>query len=76
MRGKGQQHPIHEYNVLEVVDYALSVEEVHRRPKEIPIERPRKGKILCAARDMRDGDYLLEGNNLEGRNNANHVDVS
>ena len=61
--------------MLEVVNHALSVEEVHRRPKKIPIERPRKGKILCATGDMRDGDYLLEGNNLEGRNNANHIDV-
>ncbi len=59
--------------MFEVVNYAFSVEKVHRGSEEIPIERSGEGKILCSTRYMRNGDDLLEGNDLKGRNDANYV---
>jgi hypothetical protein len=32
-----QQYPIHQQNMLEIVDDALSVKEVHGRSQEVPV---------------------------------------
>lgn len=36
---KGEEHPVDEDDVLEIVDDTLSIEKVHCRAQEIPVER-------------------------------------
>ena len=59
--------------MLEVVYHALSVQEIHCRSKEIPVERPCEREILRPAWYMGDGDDFFEGYDLEGRNDANYI---
>ena len=49
---KRKEHLVHKNNVLEVVDHALSVEKVHGRPEEVPIERPSESEPPCPAWDV------------------------
>ena len=62
--------------MLEVVDDALSVQEVHDRSQEVPIQRSRKRQVLGPARHIGDGDDLLERNDLDGRHYGDNIDVA
>lgn len=37
MRRQGQQHPVDQKNVLEVVDDAFTVQKVHAGSQEVPV---------------------------------------
>ena len=76
MRRKGEQHSIHQQNMLEIVDDALSIQEIHRRGQEIPIERLCKPQVLRSARNVGDSYDLLEGHNLDSCDQDNKVEVA
>ena len=61
---KREEDLVDEDNVLEVVNDALSVQEVHCRTQEIPVQALRKPQAPGAARYVGNGDDLLEGNYL------------
>lgn len=71
-----QQHLVDEDNVLEVVNDSLAVEEVHCRRKPVPVETLSGAQRAGATGDVGDGDDLLEGNDLDGRDDADDVDVA
>ena len=74
--GQGQQHLIHQQNMLEVVNDTLSVQEVHGGGQEIPIQRFGEAQILFLAGNIGNGDNLLKRNNLDRRHDAKDVDVA
>lgn len=71
-----QQNLINKYNMLEVVDDALAVEEVHGRAEPVPVETLGGAQIAGAARDVGNGDDFLEGDDLDGGDNEDDVDVA
>lgn len=76
MSRQRQQNLIHEQNVLEVVDDALSVKEVHSRCKKVPVQGLGEAKVLLLAGDVGDGNNFLERDDLNGSHNADDVDVA
>lgn len=73
---KRKQDLVDEDNVLEVVNDAFSVEEIHGGSQEVPIQALRKSQASGAARDIGNGDNLLEGNDLNSSYDDNDVDVA
>lgn len=61
---EGQQNAVHEQDVLEVVDDALAVEEVHGRSEKVPVQRLGKAQATVLAGHIGYGDDLLEGHDL------------
>lgn len=59
--------------MLEIVDHAFSVQVVHCRPKEIPVQTPCEGKIFGSAWHIRYGNNLLEGDDLDKRNDPDQI---
>lgn len=76
MRRKWLQHLIYEYNMLEVIDHTLAVQEIHRRRKPIPIQALREAQSARPRRNVRNGNNLLEGDNLDSGDNQDDVDVA
>lgn len=62
--------------VLEVVYHTFSIQEIHGRPQEVPVERSRESKVFRPAGDIGNGNYFFEGHNLDCGHNPNHVDVA
>lgn len=62
--------------MLEVVNDSLAVEEVHCRRKPVPVETLSGAQRAGATGDVGDGDDLLEGNDLDSRDDADDVDVA
>lgn len=76
MRRQGKENFIHQQNVLEVVDDALSIEEVHGCREEIPVEGLGEAEVLLLARNVGDGDNFLERNNLNGSHQDDDIDMT
>lgn len=74
--GKRQQDLVDEHNVLEVVDDALAVEEVHCRGQPVPVEALGGLEGTGAAGDVGNGNDLFEGDDLDGGDNGDDVDVA
>lgn len=68
-----QKHLVHQQDMLEVVNDTLSVEEVHGRRQEIPIERFCKAQVLLSARNIRNCDDFLKGDDLNRRHNRYQI---
>lgn len=62
--------------MFEIVYDTLSVEEVHRRCQEIPIERLCKSEVSGFARNIGNRDNFFEGNDLDGCDDCNNVDMT
>lgn len=71
-----QQYPIHQQNVFEIVDDALSVEKVHGCSQKVPVQRFREPQVPVFAGDIGNRNNLLEGDDLHGRNDGNEVYVA
>lgn len=76
MRREWLQHLINQHNVLEVVNHTLTVQEVHRRGKPVPIQALSKAQSARPRRDVRNGNDLLEGDNLNSGDDQDDVDVA
>lgn len=76
VRRQGKQHLVDQEDMLKVVDDALSIQEVHGRSQEVPVQRLGKPDILLFTRGVGNGDDLLERDYLHRRHNANDVDVA
>lgn len=73
---KGQQNFVNQDDMLEVIYNTFSVQKVHGRTEEVPVQTAREGEILGSARDIRNGNDLLEGDNLYRCDNANDVEMA
>lgn len=62
--------------MLEVVDDTLAVEEIHGRSKEIPVESLCETQLTSSAGNVGDGNDLLEGDDLDGSDDDDDVDVT
>lgn len=74
--GQRQQHLVNEQDVLEVVDNALSVKEIHGRREEIPVQGLGEAEVLLLAGYIGDGNNFLERDDLDGSNQNDDVDVT
>lgn len=64
MRRQRQEHLVYQQNMLEIVDDALSVQEVHCRREPVPIQGLGKAEVLLLAGNVGDVNDLFEGDNL------------
>lgn len=61
--------------MLEVVNDALAVEEVHGHPEEVPVQGLCESQTSRPARHVYDADNLFEGHDLDGGYDDDDVDV-
>jgi hypothetical protein len=73
---QGQQNAINQQDVLKVIDDALSIEEVHGRSQEIPVQRLGEAQTPGPTRNVGNGNNLLEGYDLDGSDNNDNVDMA
>ncbi|KAJ8104906.1 hypothetical protein OPT61_g10502 [Boeremia exigua] len=64
--GQGQQDAVDQQDVLEVVDDALAVQEVHGGAEEVPVQRLGEAQAAGLAGDVGDRNDLLEADDLHG----------
>lgn len=76
MRCKRQEHAIDQHDVLEVVDYALAVQEVHRRAQKVPIQCLREAQRTRSTGHIGDSYHLLEADDLYRRYDDDHVNMA
>lgn len=76
VRSEWQQYLVHQHDMLEVVDNALSIQKVHGRCQPIPVERFRKSQPSGSTRDVCDSYNFLERDDLNSCDNGNDVDVT
>jgi hypothetical protein len=76
VRRKRQEHFIHQDDVLEVVDHALAVQEVHGRPEEVPVEGLGEAQAACSRWHIGNRNDLLVTDNLHSGHNDEHVNVA
>ena len=73
--GEWGEHAVDEDDVLEVIDDALAVEEVHGTGQPVPVEALDGLKIASFARDTGDGNNLLKADDLDSGDTGNDVDM-
>lgn len=73
---QGQQQTVHHEDVLEVVDDALAVQEVHGGAEEVPVERLCETQAAGLAGHVCDCNDLLEGDALDGRDHDDDKEVA
>lgn len=76
MRCKREQDPVNQEDVLEVIEHTLSIQEVHCCHEEVPVQRLCELEVSGLAGDVGNGDDLLEGDDLDGGNNDDQVEVA
>lgn len=62
--------------MLKVIYHTLPIEKVHGGPQEVPVETLGKSQASSAAGDIGNGDDLLEGDNLDGGDDDDDVNVA
>ena len=67
---------VHYQDMLEVVDDALPVQEVHGDGEEIPVHRPRQGKGFLLLGHLSNSDDLLETDELDSGDDHEDIDVA
>lgn len=75
MSCKRQEYSVHQNNVLEVIDNALTVQEVHCDTEEVPVERFREPQTPCSRRNIADRDDFLEAYDLHRCHNDDQVQM-
>lgn len=73
---KREQDPVNQEDVLEVIEHTLSIQEVHCCHEEVPVERLCELEVSGLAGDVGNGDDLLEGDDLNGGDNDDQVEVA
>lgn len=74
--GQREQQAVHHEDVLEVVDDALAVQKVHCGAEEVPVERLGEAQAARLAGDVGNGNDLLEGYDLDGRDDDDDEEVA
>lgn len=74
--GQRKKHLVNKYNMLKVVDDALSIEKVHGGGEEIPVHTLRGAQRSGSAGNVGNGNDFLEGDDLDCSDNGNHVNVA
>lgn len=59
--------------MLEVIDDAFSVQKIHGRSEEIPIQRLGKAEVLLSTGNVGNRDDLFKRDDLDRRDNGNDV---
>lgn len=62
--------------MLEVIDDALSIEEIHGGGQEVPVQALGGAQGSSSAGNIGDGNDFLKGYDLDCSDNGNHVNVS
>ena len=73
---KREEDAIDHDNVLEIVDDTLAVEEVHGNGQPVPVQALGGLDVPGATSSARDGDDLLERDDLDGGDDDDDVDVA
>lgn len=73
---KRKQHLVNQQNMLEIVDDAFSVQEVHRRRQKVPVQGFGETQVLLLIGDIGDGDNFLERDNLDSGDESDDIDVT
>lgn len=73
MRRKRKEESIHQHNMLEIVDDALPVQEVHDGSQKVPIQRLCEPQLLVSRWYACDSNHLFEGDDLHSRDHRNQV---
>jgi hypothetical protein len=71
-----EQNAVDQQDVLEVVDDALAIEEVHGSAEEVPVERLGEAQTASLAGHIGDCNDLFEGDDLHGGDDDDDVDVA
>lgn len=71
-----QKNFVNQYDMLEVVDHALAVQEVHGRSKEVPVESLGEAQAACSRRHVGNRNNLLVADDLHRSHDDEHVDVA
>lgn len=74
--GQGQQDAVDQQDVLEVVDDALAVQEVHGSAEEVPVQRLGEAQAAGLAGDVGYRNDLLEADDLDGGDDDDDVQVA
>ena len=62
--------------MLKIVDDALSIQEIHGRREEVPIQGLGESEVLLLAGDIGDGDDFLERHDLNCGDQADDIDMT
>ena len=73
---QGQQQTVDHEDVLEVVDDALAVQEVHGGAEKVPVERLCEAQAAGLAGDICNCNDLLEGYDLDRRDDDDYEEVA
>lgn len=73
---EGKQNPIHQNNMLEVVNDRLAVEKVHGSRKPVPVQALGGPQGSLTAGNVGDSNDFLERNDLDGRDDTKNVDMA
>jgi hypothetical protein len=73
---QGKQDSVDKQNVLEVVDDALAVQEVHGGSQEVPVQRFGEAQAAGLAGDVGYRNDLLEADDLDSGDDNNDVQVA
>lgn len=76
MRGKWQQNPINQHDMLKVIYHTFSIKKVHCRAEEIPIQGFGKPQTARAGGHVGDGDHFFETDDLDRGHDDQDVDVA
>lgn len=71
-----EQDAVDQQNVLEVIDDALAIEEVHGGAEKVPVQRLGEAQAAGLTGHICDGDDLLERYNLYRCDDDDDVDVA
>jgi hypothetical protein len=76
MGGQRQQHLVHQDDMLEVVNDTFTVQKVHGSRQPVPIQALCRLKVPSSTGNVGDSDHFFEGNDLNGSDDKNDVDVT
>lgn len=74
--GQGQEDLVNQHDMLEVVDDAFAIEEVTSGGQPVPVQALGPAQVSRPAGNVGNGNDLLEGDDLDGRNDEDDVDMA
>lgn len=76
VRRQRQENLVNQDNMLEVVYHSLSIQKVHGRSEPIPVEALCRSQLSRLAWDAGDGNDFAKGDDLDGGDDGDDVDVA
>jgi hypothetical protein len=71
-----EQDAVNKQNVLEIVDDALAIQEVHGSAEKVPVKRLGEAQTASLAGHIGDCNDLFERDDLHGRDNDDEVEMA